>query len=55
MWHVAYNTVRRRPLYCLVPLTICLTVHCQHIVHGDLSGVCILVAIPDSFLILQIK
>ena len=54
-WHVAYNTVRRRPLYCLVPLTICLTVHSQHIVHGDLSGVRILVVIPGSFLIHQIE
>ena len=53
MWCMVYNTVHLCPLYCLISLTICLTVHSQHIVHGDLSGVHILVVIPGSLLIRQ--
>ena len=52
-WRVAYNIVRRRPLYRLTSLTIRLTVHFQHIVHGDLSGVCIIAMVPGPLLILR--
>ena len=52
-WRVAYDTVCWHPLYCLISLTICLTVHSQHIVHGDLSGIHILAVVPGSSLIHQ--